>query len=208
MATAETPAWRVLLIGGNSGSGKTTVASQLGRRFGVAWAQVDDFRLALQRVTTPTDRPALHFFVTERVWDLPAERLCVGLIGTAEVVSEAIRVVIAHHVLTPHPLILEGDGLTPAVAAAHMYADAETRGHVRAVFLCEDDEEVLLGSMLARGRGFRERNEAEQRTQGRASRLYGQWLRAECERHRIPVLPARPRETILGRVLTDLGRGT
>jgi 2-phosphoglycerate kinase len=170
---AETPAWRVLLIGGNSGSGKTTLARALGLRFGIPWAQVDDFRLALQRMTTPADQPDLHFFLaTERVWQLSAEHLCSGLIGVAEVVSGAMGVVIAHHVLTPHPLILEGDGLTPAMAAA------------------------------------RERSNAEQRAEARASHLYGQWLRAECDRHRIPALPSRPRETILDRVTADLRRAT
>ena len=58
MRAAETPTWRVLLIGGNSGSGKTSVARQLGLHFGVPWAQVDDFRLVMQRSTIPTDRPA------------------------------------------------------------------------------------------------------------------------------------------------------
>ena len=39
-----------------------------------------------------------------------------------------------------------------------MYMDGEARGQMRAVVLYEDDEEVLLQSMLPRGRGFRERS--------------------------------------------------
>lgn len=204
MRAAETPTWRVLLIGGNSGSGKTTVARQLGLHFGVPWAQVDDFRLIMQRSTISTDQPALHFFVaTERVWELPADRLCAGLIGVAEVVSDALRVVIGHHVVTSHPLILEGDGLTPAVAAERVYADAETRGHVRAVFLYEEDEAVVFRSLLGRGRAFQYRSHVEQRRQVQASRLYAQLLRAESERHGIPTLPSRPRETLVQRVLAS-----
>ena len=42
-------AWTVLLIGGISGAGKTTVARQLGLHLGLPWLQVDDLRLALQR---------------------------------------------------------------------------------------------------------------------------------------------------------------
>ena len=41
--------WMVLLIGGSSGVGKTSVANQLGLRFGASWLQVDDVRLAFQR---------------------------------------------------------------------------------------------------------------------------------------------------------------
>jgi hypothetical protein len=40
------------------------------------------------------------------------------------------------------------------MAAEHMYVDPETRGQVRAVFLVEVDEQVLLRDMLSRGRGF------------------------------------------------------
>jgi hypothetical protein len=106
-------------------------------------------------------------------------------------------------VVTSHPLILEGDGLTPAVAAEQMYADAEARGHVRAVFLHEEDEELLFQAMLGRGRGFQQRSYPEQRKQVQASRLYGQWLREESERYRIPALPAQPRETLMQRVLAS-----
>jgi 2-phosphoglycerate kinase len=48
MISAKTT-WKVLLIGGSSGVGKSSIARQLGRRFGTPWMQVDDLRLALQR---------------------------------------------------------------------------------------------------------------------------------------------------------------
>jgi Holliday junction resolvasome RuvABC ATP-dependent DNA helicase subunit len=44
--------WHVLLIGGASGIGKTTLANQLGQRFGVNVTQLDDIQTALEAVTT------------------------------------------------------------------------------------------------------------------------------------------------------------
>ncbi len=53
-------AWKVLLIGGHSGAGKTVVARDLAHQYGVGLAEVDDFRLALQRMTAPAQQPTLH----------------------------------------------------------------------------------------------------------------------------------------------------
>ena len=85
--------WAVLLIGGSSGTGKTILAEQLGLRLGISWFQGDDLRLALQRsrVTLPEHTEALYFFEkTPRVWELPAERLCDGLIAVGQVLTPAI----------------------------------------------------------------------------------------------------------------------
>ena len=49
--------WKVLLIGGPSGVGKTTVAQHMARRLGISWAQADDFRLVLERETSPATYP-------------------------------------------------------------------------------------------------------------------------------------------------------
>jgi hypothetical protein len=72
-------------------------------------------------------------------------------------------------------------------------------------FVCEDDEQVLWQAMLGHGRGFQQRGRAEQRNQVRASRLYGQWLRSQAEHAQLPVLAARPRETLVERILLSLG---
>ena len=62
MTMTEQPNWDVLLIGGHSTSGKSTVGRQLGRRFAVPVSQVDDYRLILQRATNPGQVKGLHFF--------------------------------------------------------------------------------------------------------------------------------------------------
>ncbi len=135
---------------------------------------------------------------------MPAAQLCEGLITTAGVVSEALRVVVAHHVLTPHPLVLEGDVLLPAMAQHQVDVDPETRGHVRAVFLHEENEAILLTGMRGRGRGFERYSATEQANQVRAAQLYGQWLRHEAERRGLPSLAARPYETLVERILASI----
>lgn len=198
--------WDVLLLGGSSGTGKSTVAPLLARRLGAACAQVDDFRLVMQRITAPQERPALHFFTSNMgIWSLPPDLLCERLVEVGQIVSSALEIVVAHHVATAAPIVLEGDGIMPALAAQRIIAGVDVGMRVRAVFLHEDSGEAIRAIMEARGRGFHRNTEGEQQTQARMNLLYGQWLRREAERYNLPVLPARPWETLPDRILSATG---
>ena len=112
------PDWLVLLIGGSSGVGKTTVAEQVAVRFGVPWLMVDDLRLALQRsrVTLPERTEALYFFEeTPNVRRLPPERRRDASIAVGEVMSPAVEVVVENHVDQTIPIVIEGDGILPSL---------------------------------------------------------------------------------------------
>lgn len=64
--------WKVLLIGGSSGAGKTVISREIGLRFGISWLQVDDLRLALQwsHVTLLEHSDALYLFQNPDTWQL------------------------------------------------------------------------------------------------------------------------------------------
>jgi 2-phosphoglycerate kinase len=53
-------AWKVLLICGPSGVGKTRLSYPLAHRFGVPIVEVDDAVEALLAMTTPEQQPELH----------------------------------------------------------------------------------------------------------------------------------------------------
>ena len=59
--TGVTRSWQVLLIGGASGSGKTSVSYRLAHHFNVGITEVDDFQVILERMTTPAQQPELHW---------------------------------------------------------------------------------------------------------------------------------------------------
>jgi 2-phosphoglycerate kinase len=186
---------RVLLIGGSSGSGKTSVAKQLGLRLGTSWLHVDDIRLAFERsrVTLPERTEALYFFEeTPNIWEMPPERLCDGLIGVGQVLSPALEVIIENHVDTVAPVVIEGDAILPSLLSRPSVRDRVSQGHVRAVFLVETQENVLLANIVARGRGMGGRPETELQTEARAKWFYGQWLADEAQRYCLPVLEPRP----------------
>ena len=139
------------------------------------------------------------------MWSRPPEELCDRLIAVGRVVSDALEIVVAHHVATDAPLVLEGDDLLPAMAARGSFASLDVGRRVRAVVLVEPDEAAILDAMLARGRGVDRHTEREQRTQARASWLYGEWLRREAEAHGIPVIEPRPWATLLDRAMPATG---
>ncbi len=201
--------WSMLLIGGSSGCGKTVAASRIARELGIPHVQVDDFRLALQRATTPEQHPALHFFLaTGDVWRLPPELLAERLADVGRIMSHALEAVLAHHVDLDVPMVLEGDGLLPHLAVQPDVADVPAAGRVRAVFIHEPDEAALHEAMFARQRGVERASPGEQRTQARMSWLYGNWLRDQAERRGLPVVAARSWETLPARILAAATGGT
>src|SRR5690606_23827883 len=62
--TPPNRSWDVLLIGGASGVGKSSLSYRAARHFGVGIVEVDDFQVVLERLTTPETQPAFHFWRT------------------------------------------------------------------------------------------------------------------------------------------------
>ncbi|HEY0754467.1 MAG TPA: hypothetical protein VGD98_10925 [Ktedonobacteraceae bacterium] len=204
--------WRVLLIGGNSATGKTYVGQMLASRFAQPLLLVDDFRLAIQEVSTPAEQPGIHYFLAHpTIWQKPPETLCDGFIAVGNALTRPLSVVIAHHVFVEGsgPVILEGDGILPALAAQRSFANKEftpalVTNEVSSLFLIETDEDTILSNMRQRGRGFERFSLREQETLARASQLYGQWLQRQADHYSLPVVASRPWNTLLERVLRVL----
>lgn len=208
------PPWRVLLLGGASGVGKTVLAHKLARHYGVSLLLVDDVRLAIQQVTTPEQHPALHYFLTTPdVWRQPEDDLLAGFTGVANALAPALGVIVAHHLIVEGagPLIIEGDGVAPSLVGEQSpllphILDATLMRDVRALFVDEPDENVIFANMLARRRSFERMPPEEQGANAHAAWLYGRWLREQAEKHHAPVIPARSWETLFERTLALLER--
>ena len=194
------PGWKVLLLGGHSGVGKTVVARQLAQYYAVGLAEVDDFRLVLQRITTPEQHPVLHFFLHADITHWSVDDLRDRLIAVNQLVCEALEIAVANHVATNTPCILEGDGILPAFAAQQSFANLDIRQTIRAAFIVEDDKDRLLQSMQLRERSFDTFSRKEQHHWVELSWSYGRWLEEQASQYGLPVVPAQPWDTLLTRI--------
>jgi 2-phosphoglycerate kinase len=188
----------VLLIGGGSGVGKSSVALQLARRFEVGLTEVDDFQRVLERMTTPEQFPAVHAFRLDPDgwWAMNDQSKVDALIAYGEVMSMALEPVLRNHLDGCIPTIYEGDFLLPSFAARDSYCGHSTDGRVRGVFLYDDAGQI--------DRNFQQREGQSQPDRARISHLYGQWLRSEAERYGQLAVSARPWETVLDRIVAEL----
>jgi 2-phosphoglycerate kinase len=197
MNTPNSRPWQVLLLGGASGTGKTAVSYRLAQYFGIGLTEVDDFQVLLERMTTPEQQPALHFWRTHPAPDqLSAEQIMEQGFSVGRAMTPGLEAVIANHLEAQTPVVLEGDFIHPALAAQQSFMGLPNDGQVRAIFLDEPDEQQLLANFLQR-----EPASGPQTIRAKVSWLYGQWLKSEAERYGLPVLPARPWDTLFDRIV-------
>lgn len=179
--------WRILLLGGASGIGKSTVAMRLGQRLGIPWLQVDDFRLAFERsgVTIPDSALTPTF-------GGPG-----GLVEVGNLLAPAIEAVCENHIAQNNPAILEGDAILPTIFDRPMMRGLAAGGWLRTIFLDEPEEQAIQTNMQTRNRGHADPAHAHKNWQ------YSEWLRQEAEQRGLPALPARPWHTLADRILAS-----
>lgn len=192
--------WDILLIGGASGVGKSSVSYRLAQHFGVALIEVDDFQVVLERMTTPAQYPALHFWHTHPdPTALPPEQIAAQGIEIARELQPALEVVIANHLESDRPAVLEGDFILPSLAVQEYYGDEMNGGRARGIIIAEPDEAQIVENYR-----LREPEAGAQLYRARVSKLHNDWLTREGERLAVPVIDARPWDTVFARILSQL----
>ncbi len=175
---------------GASGVGKSTVSYPLAARLRWPLVEVDDIVEAVQVMTTPEHQPDLHFWATHPdPGQLPVEEIVQLQIRVARALVPAVQAVVANHLETKTPVVIEGDYLLPC---------APVPG-VRAVLLHEPDAAQIAANFLVR-----EPHAGAQQKRAEVSRGYDQWLAQQAVAVGVPVVAARPWSTALDRVLAVL----
>jgi 2-phosphoglycerate kinase len=199
--------WTVLLIGGCSGTGKTTLATHIAHHFRASLGQTDDYRMALQNITSADTHPELHYFISapgvakEGIWESSPQVLQESLINVNKIVSKALEVVIEHHISTGNSIVLEGDGILPELAAKYICSESDSASKTLAVFLYEADKEYYFQNTIDSRDETHGTKSKEQLTIKSMHWLYSQWITRETGKYNIPLIQSRPWNTLSDRVM-------
>lgn len=185
--------WTVLLIGGASGTGKSSIAYEMARFYGVNVLEVDDIHLSVERVTTKESFPAIHHWNSGVSWkDAGVDGNVNWLIDVSQEMLPVLKALVNRHLEDQLPVILEGDFIHPQLARCF---DPPA---VQSIFVNEPDLPQILRNYSAREGGGLQRYRAE------ISVAYGKWIGDACRRHGIRWMDARPWDTVLTRALESL----
>lgn len=189
--------WKVLLIGGSSGTGKSLLARQLAKHFEIPFMEVDDIRIVLQNVMDPKTHPDLFVFFhyPDFLENHSAEVLAEKLLHVGTEVWIALDVLITKHLVCDEPVIFEGDGIIPELLATR------DQDGIRSIFLW-DEMDSLQTRVEERDRpGTKKETSAKY---AEFSYQFGLRLKEMATENEFMVIPSSPIETLLKRVLEQL----
>jgi len=185
--------WTVLFLGGASGTGKSTLAYEIARFYGVNVLEADDVHLSVETVTAKDNFPAIHHWEGGRNWrDAGVGRNVDWLTEVSAELFPVLQALALRHIEDRLPVIIEGDFLHPGLIASLAHPE------IKSLFLQETDGEQIIQNYLAREGGELQRFRAE------ISLAYGEWIAGVCRRAGVRLLEARPWDTVLRRAVEIL----
>lgn len=191
--------WKVLLIGGSGATGKSHLARQLAKHFEVPLTEIDDVRIALQKMVRKEDHPDLFTFldadpnfIEQNTPDYWGQKL----LEIGKELWPALDELITKHIICNEPIIFEGDSIIPQLLAAR------SQEHIKAVFLYVDKEEIYQRD-IQRNRGNTPDPEKAKKYV-EFTHTYGEEIKKQAETAGYKVIQASPINSIFTRVLEIL----
>ena len=187
--------WTVLFIGGASGTGKSCLAHALAGVYRTRVTEVDDLYQVVKAVTTKDRYPAVHHWSTGEDWmDVSISDNVAWLIRVSKEMIPAQKSLAERYIEDDLPAIIEGDFIHPEFTASL------GNPKIKSLFVLEPDREQLSLNYLAREGGELQRYRAE------VSAAHGEQLAAACAALGIPVIEARPWDTVVARAMDALAQ--
>ncbi len=184
--------WTVLFVGGASGTGKSSIAYEIARFYGVNVLEVDDIHLSVKTVTAKESFPAVHYWDTGVDWkDIGVGGNVNWLIDVSKEMIPILKELVNRHIEDNVPIIIEGDFIYPEFTISF------DNPEVKSIFVNEPDINQIMQNYLLREGGELQRYRAE------ISIAYGKWIADTCNEKDIRLLDSRPWDTVLTRAINS-----
>jgi 2-phosphoglycerate kinase len=185
--------WIVLLVGGSSGIGKTTLTKRLAHKYGAKIIEADDICRSIYVMTTCEQYPSIHYWYGDGDWSSNTiEKNVEYLNEVCREVCPALKSIVEAHLDSDIPLIIEGDFISPD------FVLSINDRRVKSVFLQESNESQIVNNYLVREGG------SLQEFRASISYLYGLQVESRCNELQLSLVQVRPWSSILERVIENL----
>ena len=199
----------IILIGGTTGVGKSTVATQLAARLGITRIiSTDAIREVMRSLFSERIMPALHtssFEAQEAVrGPLPrsADRVIVGFEEQVRAVAVAAEALIERSVFEGTDLIMEGAHLVPGFVESPPWSPPwEDKAVVVPILITVDDEDVHRSHFFLRGTEAGQRNVDRYLKSFENIRKVQKYIRQLAVQHGTPVFSSYSLDATLAAVI-------
>jgi 2-phosphoglycerate kinase len=202
----------IVLIGGTTGTGKSTVATQLAARLGITRIiSTDAIREAMRSLFSERIMPALHtssFEASEALrGPIPktADPVIIGFEQQVRAVSVAVEALIERSVLEGTDLIIEGAHLVPGFIESPDWSPPwEDKAVVVPIVITVDDEDVHRSHFFLREMEAGQRNVERYLSHFENIRKIQKFIRAQAEQRDVPVIASYSLDVTLTAVIDHL----
>ena len=149
-----------------SGTGKSTLAYELAKLYGVNVIEADDIGQALKASTTKDILPAIHS--AENWMNIRIEGNVNWLINVSKEMIPGLKAIVERHIEDKLPVIIEGDFIYPELTLSF------NNPEIKCFYVIESDKNQIIQNYLAREGSDSQNYRAE------ISIAYGEWIKNKC----------------------------
>ena len=184
--------WTVLIIGGASGTGKSTMAYKIADYYRISVLEFDDIHRTVKTLVKKLNYEknqylAIHDLNGHNWKSLGVERNVNWLIKVSKEMSEFLYELVERHVEENVPVIIEGDFIVPEIIKPILSSK------VKSIFVLEGDNNQIVNNFQSREGGEKQNFRAE------ISVSYNNFLEKSCKEFNILTLESRPWDNIIER---------